>query len=179
MSNLKEKTLSSTSLFQGVIVNVKHDDVELCDGQKRSREVVEHPGGVVIVAFTENDEILIVRQWRYPVDQELIELPAGKLERGEDPFEAAKRELEEETGYTAKKWQPMGYIVTTPGFCDEKLYLYKASDLEYTQTNFDEGEILKPSKIKINELKKMIDNGEIIDAKTIVGICKSLTFKEN
>ena len=174
MLSLKEKTISSEIKYKGKIINVRYDDVIISDGQVKFREVVEHSGGVVIVAITDENKVLLVKQWRYPIGQELIELPAGKLEKGEDPFEAAKRELEEETGYVAQNWQDLGFVFSTPGFCDEKLYFYKATGLKYTQTNFDDGEIIKPSEMDVDELFECIKTGKINDAKTIAAICMAL-----
>lgn len=170
MRSLKEKTISSEIKYQGYIVNVRRDDVLLSNGHEHFREVIEHPGGVVIVPVTNDNRIILVRQWRYPVGQELTEVPAGKLNRGEDPFLAAKRELEEETGYFANKWEPLGSIYTAPGFCDEKLYLYKAYDLTKSKQKLDFGEIVEPLIVDINQAWDMIKEGKIVDAKTIVGL---------
>ena len=115
-----------------------------------------------------------MRQFRYPTREVLTELPAGKLERGEDPILAAKRELEEETGYKAKCWEDLGFIYPTRGFCDEKLYLYKASELEFVNQNLDEGEILDAIEIKTEKAFQMIKSGEIKDAKTICAMMKAL-----
>jgi len=168
---LEEKTLSSETKYTGHIINVRRDDVLLSNGEEHFREVVEHPGGVVIIPVIDN-KVILVRQWRHPVKNELIEFPAGKLNRGEDPFLAAQRELTEETGYTAKKWESLGFIYTAPGFCDERLYLYKASDLEYTETNPDFGEIVESFEVEINHAMEMVKDGRILDAKTIVGLLK-------
>lgn len=167
---LTEKTVSSEIKYTGKIINVRLDDVVISDGKECFREVVEHPGGVVIVPVTDDGKIVLIKQWRHPVGVELIELPAGKLDKNEDPFLAAKRELEEETGYQADSWESLGYIYTTPGFSDEKLYLYKATDLKLHQTNFDFGEIIEPYIIDINEAREMIKSGKIVDAKTIIGL---------
>ncbi len=169
----KEKTLDSQMMYDGRIIKVYKDNVELADGKKSFREVVRHSGGVVILAFKDEDTILLVKQYRYPIGEIVLELPAGKLEKGEDPFEAAKRELEEETGYCANKWTDLGYINTSPGFSDEKLYLYLAQDLEYTYCHPDEGEIIQAFEYKYDDVLKMIDNGEINDAKTICGLMRA------
>ena len=160
-------------MYDGRIIKVYKDNVELADGKKSFREVVRHSGGVVILAFKDEDTILLVKQYRYPIGETVLELPAGKLEKGEDPFEAAKRELEEETGYCANKWTDLGYINTSPGFSDEKLYLYLAQDLEYTHCHPDEGEIIQAFEYKYDDVLKMIDNGEINDAKTICGLMRA------
>ena len=175
--DLIEKTLASDVVYDGKIITVYNDKVEISDGKTSFREVVEHSGGVVILAFHKKDDtekILMVKQFRYPLKQPLLELPAGKLEKGEDPFEAAKRELTEETGYIAKNWEDLGHIFTSPGYSDEKLYLYKATDLEYVGDCPDEGEILIEYEFSINEIKKMIKDGEITDAKTICAVMKGL-----
>ena len=169
--NFEEKTLSSTCIYDGRIMTVKRDEVELADGKKSFREVVEHSGGVVILALR-GENILLVKQFRYPMKEVLLELPAGKLEKGEDPFEAAKRELEEETGYCANKWTDLGYVFTSPGYSDEKLYLYKAEDLYYTNCHPDEGEIIQALEFNIDDVLKMIENNEIRDAKTLCAILK-------
>lgn len=168
-----EKTLNSQMVYDGRIVKVYKDDVELADGHKSFREVVRHSGGVVIIAFKDKNTILLVKQYRYPIAKTVLELPAGKLEKGEDPFEAAKRELEEETGYCANKWTDLGYINTSPGFSDERLYLYLAQDLEFTQCRPDEGEIIQANEYKYEDVLEMINNGEINDAKTICGIMRA------
>ena len=167
-----EKTLNSKTVYDGKIITVLKDDVEVADGHKSFREVVKHSGGIVVLAIHE-DKILFVKQFRYPMKEVLLELPAGKLEYGENPFEAAKRELEEETGYCADKWTDLGYVYTSPGYSDEKLYLYKAENLHFTQCHPDEGEILQPLEIKIDDAIKMINNGEINDAKTLCAFFRS------
>ena len=119
--NFEEKTLSSECVYNGRIITVCNDEIELSTGRKSFREVVHHSGGVVILAFKDENTVLFVKQFRYPLKQTLLELPAGKLEKGEDPDLAAKRELEEETGYRAENWQPLGYIFTSAGYSTEKL----------------------------------------------------------
>jgi len=172
MTNLEEKCISKEKLLDGIIIHVRKDKVLSPKGECY-REVVEHPGGVVILPFVDNDNIILIKQWRYPVGKAIIELPAGKLEYGEDPFEAAKRELTEETGYVANDWEDLGYIYTTPGFCDEKIYLYKATNLTYKETNFDEFEIVESIVMPIDEALNMISSGEISDSKTICAILKN------
>lgn len=167
----REKTINSKLIFDGRVVKLYKDSVELSTGQKTFREVVKHSGGVVILAFKE-DKILLVKQFRYPMKEVMLELPAGKLEQGENPFEAAKRELEEETGYCANKWTDLGYVYTSPGYSDEKLYLYKAEDLEFTHCHPDEGEIIQAFEYKYDDVLKMIDNGQINDAKTLCALLR-------
>lgn len=167
-----EKTINSQLIFDGRVVKLYKDKIELPTGQESYREVVKHSGGVVILAKKE-DKVLLVKQFRYPMKEVLYELPAGKLEIGEDPFEAAKRELEEETGYCANKWTDLGYVYTSPGYSDEKLYLYMAEDLEFTHCHPDEGEILQALEYSYDDVLKMIANGEINDAKTLCAIMRA------
>lgn len=173
--NFEEKTLSSEYVFRGKVIDVKRDDILVSNGHKSIREVVEHSGGVVILAI-KDDKILAVKQFRYPIKTTSIELPAGKLEKGENPDFAAKRELEEETGYIAKNWKSLGYIYTSVGFCNEKLYLYLATDLEYKQINPDEDEIIECEEYLIKEFYNMIDNGTINDAKTLCVLLRAREY---
>ncbi len=168
--NFVEKTLNSQVVYDGKVMTVIRDDVEVADGHKSFREVVLHSGGVVIAAMKDSETILLVKQYRYPLKQTVYELPAGKLEVGENPDEACKRELEEETGYRAKNWKSLGYINTTPGICTEKLYLYLASDLDYVGEHPDEGEIIKCFEYKLADVMNMINDGTINDAKTICAL---------
>ncbi len=173
--NYEEKTLNTQTVYSGKVITVIKDDVEVADGHKSFREVVIHSGGVVIVAMKDDEHILLVKQYRYPLKHVNIELPAGKLEKDEDPNEACKRELEEETGYKAKSWKSLGYINTTPGICTEKLYLYLAKDLEFVGEHPDEGEILKCFEYKLSDIFEMIKNGEINDAKTICALTRAFS----
>ena len=171
--DFEEKTLNSQVVYQGKVITVIKDDIVTADGHKSFREVTLHSGGVVVVAFKDEKTILLVKQYRYPLKSINIELPAGKLEAGEDPDDAVKRELEEETGYRAKSWKSLGYINTTPGICTEKLYLYSASDLEFVGEHPDEGEVIKCYEYKLSDVYKMIYNGEINDSKTICAIARA------
>lgn len=173
MKNFEEKTLSKKNAFDGKFIKASVYEVELSNGKKAIREVMHHPGGVVVVAQKDENTILMVKQYRYPIKQVALELPAGRLEIGEDPDLAIKRELEEETGYVAKNWKSLGYIYTTPGICDEKLYLYHASDLEYKKQNPDEGEIIEFFEYKIKDVFDFINSGEINDAKTICALTRA------
>lgn len=173
MKKFEEKTLFNKKVFSGKFIQVSCDDVELSTGQKGIREVVNHPGGVVVVAQKDEKTILMVKQYRYPIKEISLELPAGRLEKGENPDLAIKRELEEETGHIAKTWKSLGYIYTTPGFCDEKLYLYHATDLEFKKQKPDEGEIIEYFEYNLNEVFKMIKSGEINDSKTICALMRA------
>lgn len=172
---LEEKTISTEYKYKGKVIDVKRDEVIVSNGHKSVREVVEHTGGVVILALHDKN-ILLVNQFRYPLKSTSIELPAGKLEKGEDPDIAAKRELEEETGYISNNWTKLGYIYTSPGFCDEKLHLYFAKDLEYKNQHPDEDEILECYEEPIEKVFDMIDNREINDSKTICTIMRARKY---
>jgi len=173
-----EKQIETTEVYKGIIVNVRRDVVGLQNGNKAKREVVEHPGGVAIVPITKDNKVLMVRQYRYPMREELLEIPAGKLDDGEDPFDCAVRELSEETGCTAGTYIDLGEMYPSPGFCKETLYLYLALDLEYGKMNLDENELLSVEAIEIDELMDMIMDNKLPDAKSIVGIMKAKRFLE-
>jgi len=168
-----EKQLTTKTVYEGIVVDVVVDDVELQNGRRTKREVVEHPGGVCVVAVTEDKKILMVRQFRYTMREELLEIPAGKLEKGEDPFECAKRELSEETGYTAEKWIDLGVIYPSAGVYMEKLYQYLALDLTPGEMHLDENELLSVEEVCIDKLTEMIIANELRDAKSIVGVIKA------
>ncbi|AKA70108.1 NUDIX hydrolase [Clostridium scatologenes] len=164
----EEKTLLSENIYKGKIIEVNLKTVELPNGKEGKREIVNHPGGVAILAYKDKETILLVEQFRKPLERSLLELPAGKIEKGEEPKICGIRELEEETGYKANKFNYLGKIVTSPGFCDEYIYLYKAEDLYKGNTGLqDEDEFINVKELKIDIIKEMIRKGEIIDAKTI------------
>jgi ADP-ribose pyrophosphatase len=150
--------------------------VTLQNGNRASREVVEHPGGVGVIPLTSDNKILMVRQYRYPMEEETLEIPAGKLDKGEAPLECAKRELAEETGCIAGRYLDFGAIYPSPGYCKETLYLYLALDLKRGEMKLDEGEFLSVEEIDINELVKMIMNNKLHDAKTVIGIMKAKEY---
>lgn len=171
MKHFEEK-LREKTCYEGRIFRVTEDEVRLENGATAPREVVHHHGGACIAALTETDEIYLVRQYRYPFARELWELPAGKLERGEDPFEAAKRELAEECGLRAASYQPLGELYPTVGYCTEVIYTYLATDLQPCEMKLDEDEFLTPEKIPFTRAVEMVLSGEIQDAKTVAGILK-------
>ena len=171
-----EKRLVAKTVYTGTIVNVRHDTVELQNGNRAGREVVEHPGGVGIVPVTTDNKVLMVRQYRYPMEQELLEIPAGKLDAGEDPYECAVRELSEETGCTAGRIIDLGAIYPSPGYCREILYLYLALDLRYGEMHLDENELLSIEPIDLDELVEKATANELRDAKTIIAILKAKKY---
>lgn len=175
---LFEKTLHSETKFEGRIITVKLDDVELENGTAAKREIVCHNGGVCVAALTAQDEILLVRQFRYPYKEVLLELPAGKLEKGEDPFEAAKREQLEETGTTGEKYISLGNLYPTPGYCGEIIRMWACRVSENREQHLDEDEFLEVERIPLKTAVDMVLNNEIPDSKTQVGILKAAVLVE-
>lgn len=173
-----EKTLSVKTIFEGKIIGVHVDDVELSDGKKSIREVVEHSGGVCVAPLTDEGELLMVRQFRYPFSRELLELPAGKLEKGEDPLAAGIRELEEECGVVADKIISLGDIYPTVAYCSEIIRMFAATSLHKTHQHLDEGEFLGVEKVKFSDALEMVMSGKIRDAKTVAAILKIARLKE-
>ena len=163
-------------MYEGLIVNVRRDVAEIQTGRRVPREVVEHPGGVAIVPVTDDGKILMVRQYRYPMEQELLEIPAGKLGFGEDPFDCAVRELREETGCTAGKIVSLGETYPSPGFCRETLHIYLALELRQGEMNLDEDELLSLEPHPIDDLLAKIMANDLPDAKSIVGIMKAKMY---
>lgn len=169
---LFEKTLSKDYKYNGKIINMRVDEAELENGKTAIREVVEHSGGVCVAALDEDNCLLMVKQFRYPYGEVLLEIPAGKREKGEDPIECGKRELEEETGYTAEKFIDLGKLYPTPAYVDEVIYMYYAENLSQTHQHLDEDEFLSVERVPFDDAVKMVMNGEIRDAKTQVAILK-------
>lgn len=170
---LYEKTLEQISKFEGRVIHVHVDTVELPNGCTSTREIVNHPGGVGILALDEDNNVLVVRQFRYAFGRTLLEIPAGKLERGEDPYQAAMRELREETGAICDKLTSLGELYPTPGYCDEIIRLYLARDLCWGEMHLDEDEFLTVGRVPFQELVDQILAGEIRDAKTCAAILKA------
>lgn len=167
MENLQENILNKKLVYRGDFLELYNIDVKLPDGKKHSRDIIKHPGAAAIIAFLDEESIILVEQFRLSLNRNLLEIPAGKLENKEDPRECALRELEEETGYKANSIEYIGKIATAPGFCDEIIYLYKAKDLVKGKKNEDEDEFTNVKVYKLNEIKEMVKSGEIIDAKTV------------
>ena len=174
-----EQTEEVNGIFSGVIITVHEDTVMLVDGSKAKRELVNHNGGVAIVPLTDNGEVLMVRQFRAAYKETIYELPAGKLEKGEDPREAGIRELKEECGVTAKNFFELGQIYPTPGYCNEIIRIYGATGLEFGEQSLDEDEFLDVYRIPLETAFEKCMSGEFKDAKTIVGIFKIREMKKN
>lgn len=167
-----EKKLSSQTIFEGKVITVTHDTVELENGKTAMREMVHHHGGACIAALNDKGEIYLIKQFRYPFGKELWEIPAGKLEKDEDPLCAAKRELEEEVGVRADNFIDLGEIYPTVGYCTEIIYSYAATGLTKTHTHFDEDEFITSIPVKFEKAVDMVLSGEIKDAKTVAAVLK-------
>lgn len=173
--NLTEERISGERLFDGVVVHLERDEVRLPNGEKSVREVIRHVGAVCVIPILENGDVIVERQYRYPHAKVLLEIPAGKLDsKEEDPLDAAKRELYEETGYTADKFTSLGLLYTTPAFVDEVITMYLAEGLHAKSTvqHLDDDEFLTVEKIHIDTLCDMVMKGEIPDAKTQIAVLK-------
>lgn len=168
--DLIEHTLSEEYRFNGRLLRLRTDTVRLPDGKSAQREIVEHPGGVGIAALTDDGRILVVRQYRHAFHETVLEIPAGKLEKGEDPLLAAKRELAEETGAAAADWQYLGKLYPTPGYCEEVDYLYLATGLSFGAVSPDEDEFLEPDSLPLGEAVDAVMRGDIPDAKTQIAL---------
>lgn len=166
----EEKTISSEYLYKGKIINLRRDEVEIVSGGKSYREIVEHKGGVGLGAITDDGKIVLVRQFRKPLERDILEIPAGKIEGNEDPMETAVRELKEETGYSAKDIQLIGKIYPSVGYTTELIYLFLCTGLSPGETEFDESESIEIEEYELKELYKMAVNGEIEDGKTLAMI---------
>ena len=165
------KVKKSEIVFKGHVFDIKVDQIEYNSGNEDRREVILHNGGAVVLPVTNDGKIVLVKQYRYPFDEFMYELPAGKLEKNEDPMECATRELTEETGYASDKVSFLGKIYTSPGFCDEILHIYLAENLVSGDHDREEGEDgMEVYELTIDEIDKMMAEGKIVDGKTISGL---------
>ena len=168
-----EKQIRSEEKYKGIIVRVRLDDAELHTGKLVKREVVEHPGGVAIFPVDADENCYLVRQFRYPFGEMILEAPAGKLEKGEDPLDCAVRELSEETGFEAERLVDLGSCYTSPGFSTEVLHLYLALGLHAGKSHPDQDEYLNVERIPLGTLSDMVMRNEISDGKTVIAILKA------
>lgn len=171
--NLKEEQLEKEYVYTGRIIKLRKDKALLPDGTTATREVIEHTGGVCVAAIDSDDNVLLVKQYRYPYSEEILEIPAGKRDsKDEDPLVCGKRELKEETGATASEYKFLGKLYPTPGYCGEIIWLYAAKGLTFGESKPDEDEFLTVEKMKLDTLVEKILHGEICDAKTQAAVLK-------
>jgi ADP-ribose pyrophosphatase len=170
MADFSEETISSESVYEGVLLHVRADRVRLPDGQESVREYIHHPGAVMMLAFVDEHTILLEKQFRYPLRRHFIELPAGKIEKGEDPLRTAQRELKEECGYEAAEWRHLATVHPCIGYADEHIELYLARGLTYVGHAFDEGELLEVMKVGVEEALRWVREGRITEIKAITGL---------
>ncbi|MBA2690209.1 MAG: NUDIX hydrolase [Burkholderiales bacterium] len=169
-ADFTETTLSSKPAYDGALLKVREDEVRLPDGKSAKREYVEHPGAVIIVAQLNNGDVLLERQFRYPLRRHMIELPAGKIEPNEDPLLTAQRELQEETGYTARDWRHLFTAHPCIGYSNERMEFYQATGLTLQGRQLDEGEFLQVFTLPLEDALALLQSGGITDIKTIVGL---------
>lgn len=177
MDHLYEKTTKTTEVFKGRVIELQIEEVELPNGKTSTREVVKHPGAVAVIPITKEGKVVLVRQYRKALDKVIVEIPAGKLEKGEKPLDSAKRELEEETGYKTEKLNFIMSFYTSPGFADELIYLYVTDALDEGLCQRDDDEFLDVLEVNLEEAEKMIEEQIIHDAKTAFAI-QYLRMKE-
>ncbi len=171
----EEKTLSSRLIYEGRVVKLRVDTVRMPGGRETTREIVEHSDCVAIVAVDDSGNVLLVNQFRKPVEKELLEIPAGGIEPGEDPVDCVCREMREETGFLPRKVERLGGFYSTPGYCTEYLYLYLATDLTASPLNAEDTESIRLVRVPLSQIPSLITSGKICDAKSIAGL---LTFLE-
>jgi len=172
MNRLEEKTIKIEKIFDGKVISLQVEDVELPNGSHSKREIIKHPGAVAILAITADDKIVMVEQYRKALEKIIVEIPAGKLEPGEDPLQCAKRELEEETGYVSKEMEHLISFYTSPGFADELVHLYIAKGLEQKEdaAGLDEDEFVNLIELTLEEAKQLLQEKKIYDAKTAYAV---------
>lgn len=173
-----ETKLHSEEIFSGHIIRVTVDEVALENGKTSRREIVHHGGGAAIVALNAQGQVALVRQFRYAVGRELTEIPAGKVEKGEDPGETARRELHEEVGCTAASFKAFGSVIPTSGYCTETIYLYLATGLQDVGQQLDEDEFLDVFWMDLDEAVQRVLDGEFTDGKTVAGLLKAHALRQ-
>ena len=172
MDKFIEKTLSSEKVFTGRVISLQVDEVELPNGKTSKRELIKHPGAVAIIALTPENKLVLVEQYRKALEKSIVEVPAGKLEKGEEPLTSAERELEEETGYECEKMEHLISFYTAPGFCDELVHVFLAHNISKKENaaGLDEDEFVELLELTLEEAEQLIDEGKICDAKTAYAV---------
>lgn len=171
--HLQEKTVSSEIKYEGMIFTITHDTAKLENGSLAGRDVLHHTGGVCVIPVTDNNEIYLVRQFRYPFKEVTVEIPAGKLDAGEDHAECGRRELLEETGLNCSEYVYLGKLYPVPAYDTEIIHIYLARGLSFDKQNLDEDEFLDVEKVPLAKAVEMVMDGEILDAKTQIAILKA------
>jgi len=174
---VEEKTLSSQLIYEGRAVRLRVDTVKTSDGRKTTREIVEHSDCVAIIAIDAADNVLLVEQFRKPVEKTLLEIPAGGIDPGEDPVTAVRREMREETGYLPRKVERLGGFYSAPGYCSEYLYLYLATDLTLSPLHAEDTESIRLVRVPVTQIVSLITSGSICDAKSIAGLLIFLDYR--
>jgi ADP-ribose pyrophosphatase len=174
----EEKTLSSRLIYDGRAVRLRVDTVRLPSGRKTTREIVEHSDCVAIIAIDDKDNVLLVNQFRESVEKELLEIPAGGIELGEEPVDCVRRELREETGFLPQKVERLGGFYSTPGYCNEYLHLYLATDLVSSPLQAEDSESIRLVRVPLGQIRGLITSGSICDAKSIAGLLIFLDFRK-
>ncbi len=173
-----EKTLATQQIYQGHVVNMRVDTVEKAGGRKTTRDVVEHSDCIAVVAIDEQDNVLLVRQFRYPVDRFLLEIPAGGIDSGEEPIDSVRRELQEEIGYLPRKIDKLGGFYSIPGYGTEYLHCFVASDLVPGRLMAEDTEDIELVRVSPDEIPRLITSGEICDAKSIAALLMFLSIRQ-
>jgi len=174
----EEKTLSSRLIFQGRAVRLRVDTVRVPDGREATREIVEHDDCIAVIALDADDNVLLVRQFRKAIEQELVEIPAGGIDDGEGPEDAVKREMQEETGYLPRKLERLGGFYSAPGYSSEYLYLYLATDLVDSKLFAEDTEGITLIRVPLTEIPARITSGSISDSKTVAGLLAFLEYRK-
>ena len=174
-----EKTIASKLIYTGRAIKLRVDTVQTPDGHQTTREIVEHADCIAVIAIDDKDNVLLVRQFRKAAEKELLEIPAGGIDAGEDPDEAVQREMREETGYLPKKVERIGGFYSAPGYCTEFLYLYLATDLVPSPLSAEDTTEIKLVRVPVAEISGLIQSGKIRDAKSIAGLLTYLRYKRH
>ena len=175
----REKTLSSQPIYSGRAVKLRVDTIELPSGRQTTREIVQHSDCIAVITIDADDNILLVKQYRTAVEKELLEIPAGGIDPGEDPETAVRRELREETGYLPKNLVKLGGFYSAPGYCSEYLYLYLATDLTYGPLEAEDSESIELVRVPVSQILGLVTSGKICDAKSIAGLLTYLEYRKS
>lgn len=172
-----EETLASRVIFEGQIIKLRVDDIRLPDGHETTREIIEHGNCVAVVAIDVDDNVLLVKQYRRPVEKDLLEIPAGGIDPGEEPEATVRREMQEETGYLPKKVERLGGLYASPGFCTEYMYIYLACDLVPSKLHAEDTDSIELIRVPLSQIPKLISTGDLCDSKSVAGLLLYMSLK--